>query len=104
MTKYKELHRAVQHLADYQMNGRVGRRAAPHRALLRESNARQRRPRHEIFGGAARAVDGATGSPEAFLPPLASRLTGILTSAWPMSAPVVAALDAVAATASQRTW
>ncbi len=35
MTKYKELHRAVQHLTDFQMNGPV-RRAAEYRTASRD--------------------------------------------------------------------
>jgi len=32
MTKYKGLLRTVQHLSDYQMNGRIGRRRESYRA------------------------------------------------------------------------
>jgi len=43
MTKYKELHRAVQHLTDYQMNGSVVvRRAAEYRAANPD---RKKKPR-----------------------------------------------------------
>jgi hypothetical protein len=47
MTKYKELHRAVQHLADYQMNGRVVRRAAEYRS----ANPERKNAARHIRGG-----------------------------------------------------
>jgi hypothetical protein len=47
MTKYKELHRAVQHLTDYQMNGRVVRRAAEYRA----ANPDRKNPAQRISNG-----------------------------------------------------
>lgn len=47
MTKYKQLHRAVQHLADYQMNGRVARRAAEYRAATRDRKNAARRVGNE---------------------------------------------------------
>jgi hypothetical protein len=47
MTKYKQLLRTVQHLADYQMNGRVARRAAEYRAPTRDRENAVRRVGNE---------------------------------------------------------
>ena len=47
MTKYKQLHRAVQHLTDYQMNGRVVRRATDYRAATRDRKTAARRVGNE---------------------------------------------------------
>jgi hypothetical protein len=64
MTKFKALHRAVQHLTDYQMNGRVVRRVAEYRAVTPDrENARQFGTRHGGKGqiSSSRMTDGQMG-------------------------------------------
>jgi anti-sigma factor RsiW len=47
MTKYKQLHRAVQHLTHYQINARIARRVAEYRAATRDRKNAARRIRNE---------------------------------------------------------
>jgi hypothetical protein len=82
MTKYKSLQRVVQHLTDYQMNGRFVRRAAEYRAAKPDrENAARHFNNGRISNGWISDGPMANGQAPTFAP-----LREWSTPSWPLPA------------------